>query len=225
MNSDEYIGETPLPLLNQAQSFLGAQLQRQAPDSVMTAAWDEFYRVYSGLIRRFVATHGVSEADIDDCCQEVWNTVAVKLTEFERSEHRPGLRSWLYAVVRSKSIDLLRRESRTPTVRLDDVIREGQEPEGREVDPAVQFERDWEDTFIQSMLVELQSHVTELNYQVVQRRLLDGCSVADVARELGLSSDQVRYRQHRTLRKLQALVDVYSGAQFGESGDLDQDRL
>ena len=42
MNSDEYIGETPLPLLNQAQSFLGAQLQRQAPDSVMTAAWDEW---------------------------------------------------------------------------------------------------------------------------------------------------------------------------------------
>jgi len=225
LNSDEYTDETVLPLLNQAKSYLRTQLQRQAPDSVLTEAWDEFYRVYSGLIRRFVAAHGVSDSDIDDCCQDVWNKVAIKLPSFERSENRPGLRSWLYTVVRSKSIDLLRRNSRRSSVRLADVVSERQEPEGREVDPAVQYERTWEDAFIQSMLTELRSHVSALNYQVVQRRLLDGCSVADVAKELSLSSEQVRYRQYRTLRKLQTMVAVYSGAQFGESGDLDRKRL
>lgn len=103
---------TNVVLLYQTKQYLAAQLQRQAPNTVLAQAWDEFYRVYSNLIRRFVLAQGLRGTDADDCVQEVWSTVAWNLAGFERPQQRPGLRSWLYTVVRSKSTDYRRRQFR-----------------------------------------------------------------------------------------------------------------
>ena len=77
--SDDYIENTPLPLLGKTQAYLQTVLNRQAPDTVLTESWHEFYRVYSRLIRRFAGAHGLRDSDVDDCVQEVWSTVATKL--------------------------------------------------------------------------------------------------------------------------------------------------
>ena len=63
--------ETSIGLLQNTQQYLKSLLQRQVPDSVLEAAWHEFYRVYSGIIRRYVIAHGVRGGDIEDCVQEV----------------------------------------------------------------------------------------------------------------------------------------------------------
>jgi len=78
---------TNINLLEQTQAYLQAMLQRRAPDTLLSQAWQEFYRVYSDVIRRFVIVHGARGADVDDCVQEVWSAVALRLTDFE---HRGG---------------------------------------------------------------------------------------------------------------------------------------
>ena len=114
MSGDASYGTTYLPLLQNTQEYLQAMLRRQAPDSVLVEAWEEFYRVYDGLIRRFILARGMRDADVDDCLQEVWSAVAARLVEFHRPEDRPGLRAWLYALVRSKATDVIRRRARRP---------------------------------------------------------------------------------------------------------------
>ena len=51
---------TSVTLLEQTKSYLQAQLHRVAPDSILTQAWEEFYRVYSNLVRRFVLAQGLA---------------------------------------------------------------------------------------------------------------------------------------------------------------------
>jgi RNA polymerase sigma-70 factor, ECF subfamily len=206
---------TNVVLLGQTKQFLEAQLRKQMPDTILVQAWEEFYRVYGNLIRRFVLTQGLRGADADDCVQEVWSTVAQKLGEFERSPERPGLRAWLYAVVRSRTADYLRRNLRRPAEPLDAALARGAEPVSLEPDPAATFDREWQQALLRTALEELRRHVSERSYRTLEMRLFEGRSEAETAEALGLTIEQVRYRKHRMQQKLRALVAVYSGQDFG----------
>jgi len=50
-------------------------------------------------------------------------------------------------------------------------------------------------------------------------RCLEGREVAEVAAELGLSSEQVWYRQRRLMKKLQARVAVFTGQTLGSEDE------
>jgi hypothetical protein len=53
----------------------------------------------------------------------------------------------------------------------------------------------------------------------LRMRCLEGREVPDVAAELGLSSEQVWYRQRRLMRKLQSRVAVFTGQAMGSDED------
>ena len=209
-------GTTYLPLLQDTQAYLQSLLRRQAVDSVLAESWEEFYRVYDALIRRFAVARGMRHADVDDCVQEVWGAVAMKLVDFQRPENRPGLRSWLYTLVRSKATDLIRRKGRQAARRFGGDSQSFAEPRGNEPDPAELCQQQWENAMLQTAVEELRADVSELNYRVLKMRLLEGHGVPEVAAALDITLAQVRYRQHRTLKKLRARLAVYTGKPFGE---------
>ena len=203
--------ETRLSLLEDTKSYLGSLLEEKASDSVLVNAWDEFYRIYDGLIRRFVCSHGVPRSDVEDCVQEVWGEVVERLAKFERPVDRPGLRSWLYTLVRSKAADLFRKKVRQQADRI-----EPSEPTARGIadsdsDPAALFEKRWESALLESVVEELRTQVSEVNYQILRMRLLEGCDVREVANQLSLTPEQVRYRHHRVMRKLRTRLAVFTG--------------
>lgn len=206
---------TNISLLEQTQAYLQTVLQRRAPDTLLLQAWQEFYRVYSDVIRRFVIVHGARGADVDDCVQEVWSAVALKLADFEHPRDRPGLRAWLYAVVRSKTTDVIRGNIRQASQNLDACIAQGDEPSSDEPDPATAMEQQWDTTMVRTAMDELRQQVSETNYRVFEMRTIEGCSEAETAAALNLTPEQVRYRKHRTQRKLKALLAVYRGESFG----------
>jgi len=204
-----HVGKTQTRLLLQTQAYLHAQLERTVPDAELTEAWHRFYRVYSSLIRRFVLAHDIRDADVDDCVQEVWRTVAKKLTEFKRPTNRPGLRAWLYSIARSRAVDLLRRKSRTTAKSLSAVVEQGLEPEGSTPGPGQRYEQDCENAMLQTAVAELRERISNINYRVLRMRMFEGRKVAEVASTLGLTPEQVRYRQYRTIQKLKAELSAY----------------
>jgi len=202
---------TNVELLEQTKHYLQARLQHLAPDTVLAQAWDEFYRVYSSLVRRFVVAQGLRGADADDCVQGVWSTVAVKLAEFERPPQRSGLRAWLYTIVRNKATDALRTRLRYQG-RHSDLPRDtGLEPCSREPDPAAALDTQWERAMLQTTLDELRLRVPEINYRCLVMRVLEGRSEAETAAALQLTPEQVRHRKYRMQRQLQSLLSVYTG--------------
>jgi RNA polymerase sigma factor (sigma-70 family) len=213
-------GATNVILLGWTQQYLRALVEQETPDSMLAAAWDEFYRVYDGLMRRFAIARGLVGSDVDDCLQAVWMEVASRLGQFERPDSQAGLRSWLYTLVRSKAGDLLRRRQRRPAESLDAAREAGHEPADRESDPGRIIDQDWERALLETLLEELRQEVSDINWRLLRMRCLEGRDVPAVAAELGLTSEQVWYRQRRLMRKLQARVAVFTGQEMGgDAGD------
>ena len=204
--------QTSLPLLEDAKAYLRLLLDEKAPDTALTLAWGHFYNVYDDLIRRFAISRGIPHSEIDDCVQEVWSEVVTRLVEFDRAPDRPGLRAWLYAIVRGKVADVFRQKSRQGASQkaLE------QEPIEPGPDPAAQYEQAWEAAFLESVLEELRAKISEENYQIVRMRLIEDQSVETVADTLGLSREQARYRHHRAMRKLRGLRAFVRGAPLGD---------
>ncbi len=211
--------ETNIILVGWVQEYLRSQLQQGNPDGLLTAAWDEFYRVYDSLMRRFAISRGLSGSDVDDCLQAVWLEVASSFHEFQHPVEHSGLRSWLYMLVRSKAGDLLRRKSRRPAESLEAAREKGREPVDREADPPQALEQQWERALLETLLEELRQEVSATNWRLLQMRCLEGRDVPEVAAELGLSSEQVWYRQRRLMKKLQARVAVFTGQKLGGEGE------
>jgi RNA polymerase sigma factor (sigma-70 family) len=212
-NSDCLV--TYLPMLRGAQDYLKSLLDNTMPGSLVAEAWDEFYRVYDDLIRRFVVAQGIPRCDVDDCVQEVWTEVASRLITFNRPADRPGLRSWLYTVVRSKATNVYRKRTRQPATSLDELIGDGNEPGDCAADPADLYHEQWETAVLHTVFSQLRKELSPNNIRVMEMRLIEHRSVSEVARELGMAPAMVHARQHRIMKKLQARVALYTGAPLG----------
>lgn len=203
-----HCSETNLPMLRNVQGYLQSLLDHKVPDSMLAAAWDEFFHLYDDLIRRFAVARGVSWCDIDDCVQEVWREVAVRLIKFDRPADRPGLRAWIYTLVRSKATNLFRKNARHRSARLEVAAKDVNAPAP---DAADRYEREWERALADSAIAQLRQDLSPTNDRLLTMRLLECRSVQETALELNLSPAQVHARQHRILKKLRARVAVYSG--------------
>jgi RNA polymerase sigma-70 factor (ECF subfamily) len=203
---------TRISLLEDTQEYLRQLLAEQVPESVLCRAWDEFYRLYDEMLWRFVAASGLRGPDLDDCLQEVWSTVATRLIHFEREPGRPGLRAWLYTIVRSRAIDLMRqrrrRELPCPQRELERAADRRLSDSSREPDE----NQCWKEAMIETAIAGLRGRVPEISLRLLELRLLEGRSTAEAAAELGLAPEQVRYRQHRAMEKLKRLVAALTGA-------------
>ncbi len=207
--------ETDISLFRDAQAYLKLLLDNKVPNSLLAVAWENFYRVYDDLIHRFVVAQGVPHSDVDDCVQEVWSKVAARLFKFDRPADRPGLRAWLYTLVRSKATDIFRSKARLPSDSLDQRMRAGQEPGDTQADPATLYEQQWEQSVLESIVAQLREELSPTNSRILQMRLIDRRSAGQVASELNLAPQQVHARQHRIMKKLRARVALYSGGSLG----------
>ncbi len=215
-DSSRFTDATSLSLLDRTQQYLRALIEQRVPDSMLQESWDLFYNTYNRLIERFIISRGVRRDDVDDCLQEVWSEVANRLVNFERPADRPGLRSWLYTLVRSKATDIVRRKIKQGVVGIGESTAAKIEPDSREHDPAEECEQQWNDALVHTMLDDLKGEVSELNYNVLYLRFIEGRSVSEVADTLSIKPEQVRYRQHRMLKKLQNRQSLFTGAPIGK---------
>ena len=209
------IRDTVLSLLRDAQSYLKETRADKVPNSALAMAWNEFYIFYDELIRRFVVGQGAPLSDVDDCVQEVWIEVLLRLESFDRPPGRPGLRSWLYSLVRSKTVDVYRLRHRRAEISVAGSIEQAEDP--RQVDPVTLYEAQWQAALLESVISQLQSRMSKTSYRILQMRLTEGRDNKEVALALKLRPEQVRYRYHRAKQKLRAHLARLTGERAGAS--------
>ncbi len=206
-------GEMSLGQLEATRAYLGSLARHATPGPALAEAWDCFYQTYSPLIRRFSLACGVSRTDLDDCVQEVWNEIVQRLPEFCYDPRRGRFRTWLYALVRSKAVDLIRVRTRHPTVGLPGEA----ELRGPDPDPAAQYECHCQQEAVRRALVVLRRRVSQQSYDVLHMYWIEGCSVPEIAAALGLTAGQVRLRHHRVKDKFRRLFGRFSSEVHAES--------
>jgi RNA polymerase sigma factor (sigma-70 family) len=178
-----------LQLLHDAQAYLDCLRRHQTPSSESKESWGRFFLICDPLVRRFAMSCHVSRDDLDDCAQSAWKEITVALPSFREDNQLRGFGAWLYLVVHSKAVDACRHRTRHLTCSL--TPRVGARLTSRDPDPAAECEqRDWQ----AHVLDKLRGRVSEINYRVFQLRCIEGSPPGQVARELGLTVEQVRYR-------------------------------
>lgn len=182
--------------------YLELRAKNAATPAGLAAAWDRFYDRYTPRIRAYLRKSGLTEADREDCLQSVWGDVVARWPSLAYDPVRGRLSTWLIAIARNRSIDILRRRRRSSewTVEADDLVDPGP-------DPCQASECRITQARVRSVLAELAGRVSPLNYQVLHLRMVEGLRGAEVAEALGLTADQVRFRLHRVKNEFRELFD------------------
>ena len=198
---DDAAAPTTLALTSE---YLRCQLDGIEPSSNAQAAWDAFFRWCDGTIRQFAGRFSMRGADVDDCAQEVWSDLLCTLCDFHLDPARGRFSSWLYTVVRSKAMDLARRNVRRACT---DLSGADAHLATRETDPAIACQRRSECELVRRALDQLRNGASDDSFRVLYLRQIEGCDVCEVAQALGMTPAQVWAREHRMKHKLRQRLE------------------
>jgi RNA polymerase sigma-70 factor (ECF subfamily) len=165
------------------------------------AAWQRLMRLYAPLVARWCQRWGLQAEDSSNVGQEVFAAVARNLGTFDPAGG--SFRSWLYTITYHKYADFQRQAARQiRAIGGSDAARALQQVPGT---PPTESNDDLDDD--KRLLYERALHIihdefSQRDWAAFVRVVCDDQSPADVARELGVSVNQVYLAKSRILRKL-----------------------
>ena len=178
-------------------------------------SWQEFFDTYWRLIYNVARQAGLTDAEAQDVVQETVIGVAKKIGEFEADPVRGSFKAWLLQQTRWRISDQFRRRAQagqapvqaasdrasdqtaTGTAAVDRVP----DPAGAELDQA--WEHEWREHASRTALERLKARVSAKQYQMFDLHVLQGLSVSETARSLGVSVASVYMAKYRLSRLLQ----------------------
>lgn len=176
-------------------------------------AWRRLVDLYKPLVYYWCQHWGVKGADADDIQQDVFQAVAVGLSDFSHQRAGESFRGWLRGITRHKLLDYFRREENRPVAHGGtDAQRHLQQipnPDTPLADaPAAELVR-----LYHRALQLLQTEFELRTWQAFWRAAVDGVPVPDIAAELAMSPAAVRKAKSRVLRRLREEIgEVPEGA-------------
>jgi RNA polymerase sigma-70 factor (ECF subfamily) len=167
-------------------------------------AYERLLKELAGLLRKMIrcrlAQYGLSAGDTEDLVQEVLIGLHTKRHAWDAS--RPFM-PWLYAIVRYKFVDAVRRLKRESRYRVDISVDEWSEL----------FEAPAEDSG--RWMLGIDRHLSCLpqgQQDVVHALAIEGATVRATARKLETSEGAVRMTFHRALQRLMAKAELGQAA-------------
>jgi RNA polymerase sigma-70 factor (ECF subfamily) len=177
-----------------------------------TKSWQDFYRIYGGLIRFFAEKAGLTADEAEEVVQETAIGVARRLPEFAYDPKVCRFKTWLLNLVRWRIQDQLRKRKTGGHV---SVPSEGGESSPRASsdmgstatiervpDPGVpefgaEWDAAWEKNLLALALERVRGHIEERQFQVFDLYVMKGWPPTDVAQTLGISVARVYLTKHR----------------------------
>jgi len=147
------------------------------------------------VISRFLRSRFGHHHFIEDCVQE--SLIAIHQARHTYDPRR-RFRPWLFAIVRRKAIDTLRRQSARQ--RVADRYRGEQE-----VLSQTSHQSEAENEVTKGRLLEL---LSVQHREVLVLTKIIGFSIAETAAKLAISESAVKVRVHRAIRKLEKLMET-----------------
>jgi RNA polymerase sigma factor (sigma-70 family) len=187
-------------LLSQAQCYLERRKDHDLAADSLEDAWREFYELCTAKVRNFAFGCGIAASDVADCQQAVWAELIARLPAFQLDPMRGQFETWLFRIVRSKVVDLRRLRQRSLSQDSADILLTL--PDHR-TSPGLRSES--EET-AKLVWKALRIKLSPPNLEILQLRLVEHWSGAEVAQLLGLTHEQVRHRYRRGRHALDAIA-------------------
>ena len=186
-------------------------------------SWQDFYRIYGGLIRSFAIKSGLSTDEAEEVVQETAIGVAQHLPGFSYDPKACRFKTWLLNLTRWRIQNQLRKRPRSgaggnPALaagassgRNASEETAGTDPMARIPDPAVpefgaEWDAAWENNLLANAMERVRERIEERQFQVFDMHVAKGWSAGDVARTFGISIARVYLTKHRVAGMLKQEV-------------------
>jgi RNA polymerase sigma-70 factor (ECF subfamily) len=186
-------------------------------------SWQEFYRIYGGLIRFFATKAGLTADEAEEVVQETAIGVARRLPQFVYDPKVCRFKTWLLNLTRWRIQNQLRKRGQlcavaggSPTT--GDESRAGCENDGTGTasidciaDPAVpefgaEWDAAWEKNLVMQAMEQVHARIEERQFQIFDLYVMKGWPAGDVAKTLGISIARVYLTKHRVAARVKKEV-------------------
>jgi RNA polymerase sigma factor (sigma-70 family) len=187
-------------------------LLARVSQSADATSWNRLTELYAPLLRQWLHTYQVQEADADDLIQEVLTVVAQELPRFDHNQRTGAFRNWLRKILVHRLRNFWRRRDHRPQMAsTSSILEQLQQLE----DPNSQLSRMWNqehDRYVIARLIELiRPTFLPKTWEAFQRQMFEGQSADEVAAAMGMPISSVYVARSRVLsalrREAAGLVD------------------
>jgi RNA polymerase sigma factor (sigma-70 family) len=177
-------------------------LLKDISDGTASVRWTEFYRRYEPAMRGFLRERFPS-AEADDVIQETLLALMKAMPEYHYTPDSKGhFHNYLMGIVKHKALDAIRRNASFSSLRSDLVQEEGLRTAAPEEDDS------WKMAAMEAAMEQLMSDdsITASTREVFRHVALMNESPEDVARQFGITRNNVDQIKSRMIGRLSALV-------------------
>lgn len=171
-------------------------------------AWMQMVHLYGPLVERWCRRFGLSDEDTADVFQDTFRTVSRHIGDFSPTRSAASFRSWLKTIVRTRTIDHLRKSKRHAGGAGG---TEAQRMLADMADPLSEEDNDdsaEEDALIVHRAMELiKTEFDPRNWSAFEQVALKGRSATEVAEELGVAAQTIRQANYRIRRRLRLVLE------------------
>jgi RNA polymerase sigma factor (sigma-70 family) len=179
------------------RTTLLARLKDWGDDS----SWQEFFDIYSQLIRNVALKSGLTRAEAEDVVQETMVAAAKHIPAFKYDRKLGSFRLWLLNMSRGRISDQFRRRKKLTTELPDDLADEtGQSSalvDEKTLDIDEFWESEWQKTLIEAAINKVKTSLDSEKYQIFDFLVNKQWSPEKVSKRFGISVNQVYLAKHR----------------------------
>ena len=157
-------------------------------------AFAELYETYFSKIYRYVVVRIGNRTEAEDMTQQVF----VKAYKHIPSYRWKGVpfSAWLFRIAHNVVVDFYRRESKRPTVPLDESLIAGDDNPQQAVERRLAVER----------VMAAAQGLTIAQREVISLRFAGGLAIAEAARVMGRSEGAIKALQHSAIAALRRML-------------------
>lgn len=165
-----------------------------------SAAWERFVTIFGGLLYDRLRRKGFAPPDAEDLVQEVFIKVQTSFSTFVRDGSEKLFRKWLNSVVRSATVDYVRRRRDAAPVGGDDAHAALQQiPDG--IGQLVENDEDHVLLLIRTMDA-VKHDFTDQVWKGFWKTQVEGLTSTEAAEQLSTTAGAVRTGADRVKRRL-----------------------
>jgi len=187
-----------------------ASLILRLPNADDVAAWEEVLLIYSPLVRRLAISQGMQAADADDLVQIVFSAMSRSVEKWLDRPDRGGFRAWLLRIARNAAVNhLTRRATRTLAVGGEGATERLAEMPAPASQISNQFDLEYRQATFSRAAAKVKEHVSPSTWQAFWQTHVAGQSVAEAAKQLGVSVGTIYVSRSRVVKRLRETVKLY----------------
>jgi RNA polymerase sigma-70 factor (ECF subfamily) len=170
------------------------------------AAWEQFTAIYAPIIRRYLRRRGLQEADAADVAQDTLRKVTEAIGRLEYDRGKGRFRGWLLTIAHRNLIDHVARTKRAIAGSGDEAVHDLIDATPQ-LDDQHEWERECQQATVQWAMDQIRSEFAPKTWQAFFATAIENRPVADIARELNMSSGAVYIAKSRVTSRLRIVIE------------------